>query len=207
MPQILYFAGIGCLAVALILSVFASISLPTFHGLDFVRLKSPDNEIRLGIWGVCDFQPGHNICQHLGTGYRIPLSNTLGERSVIPGSWSRGLSIHPFVTILIAFALGTACLKHQKGPLLASFVSSFAAFFAFIAFLIDIALYAKVNQTAHKLHTLDPSLGPAFWMAFFALIFTLLGGCVAFIGHRKNRAEGGDSYAMSSKPGVLGRFF
>jgi hypothetical protein len=44
-------------------------------------------------------------------------------------------------------------------------------------------------------------------MSFVSLIFVVVGGLTACLGHRKNRAESGDVYQMNSKPGLLGRFF
>ncbi|KAJ6559870.1 hypothetical protein B0H19DRAFT_1260555 [Mycena capillaripes] len=209
MPQIFYFAGIACLALALVLSLFASISVPSIKGLDFARfgIDNSGQQVQMGIWGVCIYGGGPTECQHLGSGYLYDF----GSDGILGRSWTRGLAIHPFVTILVACALGLASFKHEKGPILATLASLFAAFFAIIAFVIDIAFYAKVNHLAHILFAQNDLAGHtqpggAFWMSFVSLILIFFGGCMTWLEHRKNRAADGDSYAMESKPGFLGRF-
>ncbi|KAJ7602087.1 hypothetical protein DFH06DRAFT_1259653, partial [Mycena polygramma] len=150
MPTILYFAGIGCLALALILSFLVSISSPTIDGLGLFQAElASGNKVNLGIWGWCSFVPGEKkpACNHLGAGYRFSLdSNNVHIVHATPG-----LAIHPFVTVLIALALALASLKHRKGPMLATFGSFFAAFWAAIAFIIDIAFFADMKQKFSEL--------------------------------------------------------
>ncbi|KAF7352104.1 hypothetical protein MVEN_01173300 [Mycena venus] len=83
-------------------------------------------------------------------GYVISFTDDEGL-NLVGSSWTRGLAIHPFVTILIAIALGFAFLKHEKGPILASAASLLTLFFAVIAFIIDIAFFAKVSHAAHNI--------------------------------------------------------
>ncbi|KAJ7167912.1 hypothetical protein C8R46DRAFT_1218833 [Mycena filopes] len=211
MAEIFYFTGIACLGSALVLSLVASISVPISSALDFVRINLPTigTEVRLGIWGVCQLHKrGKTDCHHKGSGYSFSFADAEGDFSVIGGAWTRGLAIHPFVTLLIFFALALACLKHPKGPIMASLASLFAAFFAAIAFMIDIAFYAKAHSAAHdivKETNGSTTAGPAFWMSFISLILILVGGCTVCFGHRKNRAANGD--ALGSNSGFLGRVF
>ncbi|KAJ7455782.1 hypothetical protein FB451DRAFT_638519 [Mycena latifolia] len=214
MPQIFFIAGIACLSLALLFNLLTSISLPTSPGIDIVRinLQPGSQQLRLGIWGVCEYNTGQvPPCTHLGSGY--PVIVRAGDAPlVVTPSWTRGLAIQPFVLILNALALGIACFKHEKGPILAALASLVAAFFTLMAFIINIVLYAQVNHlygeavkgTGFQL-TVIPSV--AIWLTLVSLLLILFGGGTMFLGHRKNCAADGSSYAMTSKPGILGRLF
>ncbi|KAJ7181475.1 hypothetical protein C8R43DRAFT_1170379 [Mycena crocata] len=245
MPQIFYFAGIACLSLALLFNLLTTISLPTLHGLDFARINLPGpprtdaTQLQYGIWygmshpeqytghlhwsirGACGFFPGHKpVCTP-----KEPRSawfddstyggDADGDPIILTSAWTRGLAIHPFVLILNALALVLACSKHEKAPIVASLASFITAFFALIAFAIDIAFVARVHHLL-GLMVLPTGThfsavpGPAFWLSFLSLLLVLGAGGTAFLRHRKNRAAGGDPtmyYPSTSKPGLLGRFF
>ncbi|KAJ7658865.1 hypothetical protein DFH06DRAFT_1472820 [Mycena polygramma] len=187
-----YFAGIGCMSLALIFSVVVSTSGPALQGVDFVRVVDEDIQARLGhgIWGFCNIISGTRSGTHSGSGYSYTFDQNVVERS-----WTRGLAIHPFVTILI-FALAFACSKHAKEAIPATLASLCAAFFArgVIAFILDIPFFAKVNHAAQEIstetHSGHAEPGPAFWLSFVPLIFVLLGGCTTFLrGSQESRGK------------------
>ncbi|KAJ6492035.1 pali-domain-containing protein [Mycena sanguinolenta] len=210
-----YLSGIALLGLALILSVAISISLPTFSGLDFVRVNFPNappsadimSQLRFGIWAPCSYDGNwKRTCLSGGHGYALEILSFDKKQSVFIGSsWTRGLAIHPVATGVIAVALGAACSKHEYGPLIATFASFLAAFLMLLAFIVDIALYAFVKQKVDTLPNGNTVTGAAFWMAFVSLILVLLSGFTVFFGRRK---EVGADYPSlsSSKGGILSRF-
>ncbi|KAJ6486596.1 pali-domain-containing protein [Mycena vulgaris] len=204
MPQIFYISGIACLSLALLFNLLTTISLPSLPGIDVVRVIAPhgDGMDQLGIWGQCHYPPdqGSDPCTFLGSGYAI---NEIEETR----SWSRGLAIQPLILCLNAVALALACLKHEKGPILASLASLVAAFFTFIAFIINIVFYANVNHFIAESSSVHFTVIPssAIWLTFVSMILILLGGGTVFLGHRKNRAANGGPttyYPMTSKLGL-----
>ncbi|KAJ7347442.1 pali-domain-containing protein [Mycena albidolilacea] len=213
-PRSLYTAGIVCLGLALVLGLVTSISLPTFSGIDFVRVNFPNSlanfmsQLRFGIWAPCfTTGDGNHSCVVGGHGYAFVISTFDLKKSVVIGSsWTRGLAIHPVATVFTAIALGFACLKHEHGPLLATLTSFVAAFLFLLAFIVDIALFAFVKQQVDTLHNGNTVPGPAFWLTFVSLILVLLSGCTVCFGRRKD--SGASDYPSFSAPtgGILSRF-
>jgi hypothetical protein len=97
---------------------------------------------------------------------------------------------------------------HVTVTLLASVASFLAATLTFIAFALDIALFARVKHEIKKLpnahgHTIT---GPAFWMTFVSLILLLLAGCTVCFGRRKARMAGAASLPMKPTKKPWSRF-
>jgi len=217
MARPFYLAGMGFLFVALVLSFLSSISLPYLPALDFARVKFSGGffsgsreeltQARWGIWGPCIYdQNGHRTCFHTGHGYAFGVETQEGQVVIIGASWTRGLAIHPVATAAIAVAFGFAASKLERGPLIASLTSFFAALMLLIAFAIDIALYAFVHHQIGKLKNVDANVnaGSAFWMTFVSLIFVLISGCTICFGRRKEGSS--DSYPMFSQTSGSGGF-
>ncbi|KAJ7190147.1 hypothetical protein GGX14DRAFT_606504 [Mycena pura] len=218
MSRSFYLAGVAFLSVALLLGLLVSLSLPTLPALDFVRITVPDapkgnlflSELRLGIWAPCAYDGnGVRTCQFSGHGYSQALfSADYAQHAVLTSSWTRGLAIHPVATFFTAIALGCAVMPWEHGTLAATFAAFIAAFLGFIAFIVDIALFAHtkslVDTFTRPPHT---STAPAFWLAFIALILTLLSGCTVCFGRRR---DSGSSYptfsGASGGGGILARF-
>ncbi|KAJ7181474.1 pali-domain-containing protein [Mycena crocata] len=218
-PRSFYLAGIAFLAIALILSLLVSVSLPFLSGLDFVRINwghTPSgtdftSQIRLGIWAPCFYDgDDRRSCLFGGHGYSFHLrSFDLKQDFIIGSSWTRGLAIHPVAAVFTAVAFGFAVSKGDNSPLFATLASFLAAFLTGIAFIVDIALYAYVKQQASKLS--DPgntTASSAFWMTFVSLILLLMSGCTVCFGRRRDIGAGSPSYPSisSSNKGILSRF-
>ncbi|KAJ7263783.1 hypothetical protein C8J57DRAFT_1470576 [Mycena rebaudengoi] len=185
MPRLFYFAGIFCLFAAFLFSLLASVSSP--QNLDFVRIKIDPITVHLGIWDACSFIEDHKECldpEDAHSGYSISLRGDGTSLAVIPSEWTRGLAIHPFVTVVTAFAFGLFFVKHEKRRIISSLGALVALFFAAIAFIIDIALYSHVAGAMSKF-TLNgkegsASGGPAFWLTFMSLLFLIASGCISW---------------------------
>ncbi|KAK7440813.1 hypothetical protein VKT23_016891 [Stygiomarasmius scandens] len=211
------------LLIAFVLSFLASISVPTLHAIDIVRINSniPDGiktdlpiakDTRLGIWGFCQTDLNDDEhCSHTGHGYNFPLLNLAGNIAVIGSSWTRGLAVHPVATAAIFAAFCLSFSSHVTALLAAMITSILAAFLTLLAFIIDIALYAYVHHQAKKIsdgadNALDVDTAPGFWLSFVSLLFTLFAGCTVFVGRRK-AADSSPSYPMMTNPsGFFSRF-
>ncbi|KAF5336311.1 hypothetical protein D9758_014471 [Tetrapyrgos nigripes] len=228
MSRKFFVPGIIFLFVAFVLSFLTSISLPTIHFLDIVRIHFgggqgvPDEakklfaqETRFGIWGICEYDLNDDsTCVHTGHGYDFPLVGvdlSSGSPQIIQANigagWTRGLAVHPVATAVTFIAL---CLSFSSNVavLLGAMIASFlAAFLTFLAFIIDIVLYARVHSKAHDVDSRwDIDTAPGFWLTFVSLLCTLFATCTVFIG-RRNAADSSPSYPMLSKPsGFFSRF-
>ncbi|KAJ7726330.1 pali-domain-containing protein [Mycena maculata] len=217
-PRSFYLAGIALLGVAFALGLLVSISLPFLSAIDFVRVTAANapkssevtSQIRFGIWAPCEYDGnGERTCLFSGHGYSLPITSfDLKQTVIIGSSYTRGLAIHPVALVFTAVALGAACVKSDRGPVIATLTSFVAAFLTVIAFICDIALYAFVKQQIGKLDNsgnLSTTASFAFWMTFVWLIMLLLSGCTVCFGRRRDVGAG--SYpAFSSGEGILARF-
>ncbi|KAF9018672.1 pali-domain-containing protein [Hymenopellis radicata] len=215
--------GILFLAVAFVLSMLVSISLPYLTALDIARTDFAHGgqvqgegitEIRFGVWANCRYDTnGDRTCTDAHHGYSVFIQNADRTETVdIGASWTRGLAVHPVATAVTFIALCMSFSQHVTVTLLASITSFFAALLTLIAFAIDIALFAYLKHQVNKLNGLSPNTkpGPGFWLTFVSLILLLLAGCTVCFGRRKERmssASSYPSYPMSSKSsGFLSRF-
>ncbi|KAJ7508765.1 hypothetical protein B0H11DRAFT_2270387 [Mycena galericulata] len=211
-PRLSYLSGIAFLSLATLFSMLATISVPTLHGVDFVRINTGipadqgPTQISLGIWGVCEI--GGFGCTKSVPGYSFSFAADLE----ITPAWTHALAIHPFVLSVTAIALILTCLKHEKGPILAFFASAVAAFFTLLAFIIDIAFFANANNIVGQFNSSNAESftatpGAGFWLTFVSLLLILVSGFTSFSRHRASRAADPTTYyPMASKPGFLGRF-
>ncbi|KAJ7455783.1 pali-domain-containing protein [Mycena latifolia] len=215
-PRSLYFAGIACLAIACIFLVLASISLPLFSGLDFVRVTFPNaqpgemSQLRLGLWAPCSYDgSGQRICVLGGHGYSFRIFSSDEKQSVLIGSsYTRGLAIHPVAAVFTGAALGVSFLQSDNAPVIAMLISFVAAFLTALAFIVDIALLAFVKQQIGNLANTNPgstTASSAFWLTFISLILILVSGFTVCFGRRKDVSASYPNLS-SSGGGILARF-
>ncbi|KAH8798716.1 pali-domain-containing protein [Flagelloscypha sp. PMI_526] len=210
MTRIFCIPGIIFLAAAFVLNALVSISLPFLTALDIARTSFPTTiqlsenqaqELRFGIWTFCTYdQDGDRTCKNEGHGYSVNLrfQDTKTNDTfpiVIGSSWTRGLAVHPVAAGVTFIALVMSFSTHITVTLVCSLVSFFAAFLTFLAFIIDIALfaYAKDKLGDAGAHT---KTGPGFWLTFVSFILLLLAGCTVCFGRRKGRMDKSD-YPMT----------
>jgi len=191
---------VALLAIAVILGLFVTISLPSVHFFDVVRVsvatggqhsKATADSIRWGIWGACYENTGSNhfSCKHFGVGYDV----TLGLGHTIGASYTRGLVVHAIAFGCTVVALGLAFSETVFMSLLASLVSFLAALLSLIAMAIDIALYLRVHSQSNDVPNVRPNtdFGPAFWMTLIATVACLGAGATICT----NRRKGADTYS------------
>ncbi|KAL4061678.1 actin cortical patch SUR7/pH-response regulator pali [Scleroderma yunnanense] len=207
---------------AFVLLFIVSISLPYLTAMDITRVHTntgsasalsgndTTTELRFGIWAYCyDLANGNRVCSNTGHGYSVTVSNTQGNSVTIGSSWTRGLAVHPVAAGVSFIALLLALSQHITMTLFASLVSFIAALLTFIAFIIDIALYAYVKNQMENLgfSSGDTITGPGFWLTFTAMLLLLLGGCTVCFGRRRDRMANATPAASSSpKDGFFSRF-
>ncbi|KAJ7509120.1 hypothetical protein B0H11DRAFT_2432843 [Mycena galericulata] len=172
-PRLSYLSGIAFLSLATLFSMLATISVPTLHGVDFVRINTgiPADQGPTQI-SVC-FPPLAS-CSGYVPGYSFSFAADLE----ITPAWTHALAIHPFVLSVTAIALILTCLKHEKGPILAFFASAVAAFFTLLAFIIDIAFFANANNIVGQFNSSNAESftatpGAGFWLTFVSLLLIL----------------------------------
>ncbi|KAF9546459.1 pali-domain-containing protein [Agrocybe pediades] len=214
--------GVVFLALAFILSLLVSISLPSLRAIDIVRIDVDGSDgfenidagsIRLGIWSYCVEPSGvKTLCSSTGHGYSVPLTVAGGE---IKSSWTKGLAVHPVATAFTFVALLLSFSTHLTVTLAASLVSFLAALLTLVAFAIDIALLLltrhAINENfpsdaARFIHT---NTAAGFWMTFVSLILLLLAGCTVCFGRRQSRmsSSSGQSYPLyENKGSIFSRF-
>ncbi|KAI0728816.1 hypothetical protein C8Q72DRAFT_832161 [Fomitopsis betulina] len=220
MGRLFHIPGIFFLFSAFVLLVLVSISLPYLTALDFARVHfnegkvstgSDSNtltELRFGTWADCWYESsGDRVCSGAANAYSVTIRNGNDDDSssvTIGPSWTRGLAIHPVAAgiTLIAFLLSLS--SHITIRLFASLASFLAGTAAFVAFLVDIALYAYVKVQVNKLDDVDAhtNTAPAFWMSFVSFILLFLAGGTVCFGRRRDRMAGATTYpvAASQKP-------
>jgi len=213
MGRLFHIPGIFFLFVAFVLLFLVSISLPYLTTLDFARVhfegkvtaggdSNAVTELRFGTWADCWYESsGDRVCSSAGNAYNVTIHNGSGDSSVsIGSSWTRGLALHPVAAgvTLIAFLLSLS--SHITLRLFASLASFLAGTVAFIAFLVDVALYAYVKSEVGKLDNVDAhtDTAPGFWMTFVSFILLFLAGGTVCFGRRRDRMAGATNYPMAS---------
>ncbi|PPQ64124.1 hypothetical protein CVT24_008735 [Panaeolus cyanescens] len=194
--------GLLFLVSAFVLNFIVSISLPFLPALDIARTHFPNsdvayqstnnlNEIRFGIWAPCYYNENDDrTCLKTGHAYDIELTSEVNaeDTAFVKASWTRGLAVHPIATAVSFVALLLGLSTHVTVTLIASLVSFLAALLTFIAFAIDIALYALVRHEMKDLNVaVNTNTAPGFWLTFVAFILLLLAGCTVCFGRRRER--------------------
>ncbi|KAF8890715.1 hypothetical protein BD779DRAFT_1438157 [Infundibulicybe gibba] len=207
--------GIIFLAAAFVLSLITSISLPFLPALDVARTRfdsseitfdqSPATEIRLGVWTPCYYNKDDTrTCLKSGYGYTVPVNLKTSNQTqgvTISGTWTRGLAVHPVATAVTLIALLFSVSTHITLTLISSLLAFLAATLTLIAFIIDIALFARLGHEVRKLpgsgsHT---RTGPGFWLTFASLILLVFGGLTVCFGRRKDRLAGATAVPTANK--------
>jgi hypothetical protein len=173
--------------------------------------SSSISQIRFGIWTYCyrSAPLSSTTCGKNGYAYSVGIQGGGGSSITIGSNWTRGLAVHPVATAVTFVALLFSFSTHLTLSLIASVLAFLSAALTFIAFLIDIALYAFVKHEMKNLVGVsDVTLtGPGFWLTFTSFILLLLAGCTVCFGRRKERmSNASTSYPMRTKPGFFGRF-
>ncbi|KAI6113880.1 hypothetical protein EDD16DRAFT_1885839 [Pisolithus croceorrhizus] len=204
---------------AFVLLFIVSISLPYLTAMDIARVhidgstavsvaSDSVSQLRLGIWAYCyDLSSsGNRVCSTTGHGYSVVIS-TQNNSVTIGSSWTRGLAVHPVAAGVTFIALLLALSQHITITLFASLVGFVAALLAFIAFLIDIALFAYLkNQMDNLGYGGNTITGPGFWLTFTSMILLVLGACTVCFGRRRRRMANATSTAPGPKEGFFSRF-
>ncbi|KZT65074.1 hypothetical protein DAEQUDRAFT_731806 [Daedalea quercina L-15889] len=214
MGRLFHIPGIFFLFAAFVLLFLVSISLPYLTALDFARVhfdggkvtsgndSNALTELRFGTWADCWYESsGDRVCSSAGNAYSVTVHSSNSSDSITIGSaWTRGLAIHPVAAgvTLIAFLLSLS--SHITLRLFASLAAFLAGTIAFIAFLVDIALYAYVKSEVGKLDDVDAhtDTAPGFWMTFVSFILLFLAGGTVCFGRRRDRMAGATNYPMAS---------
>jgi len=200
----LHFSGIFLLFCAFVLTLVTSVSLPYLRTLDIARThfgelqvtikQDPTDELRLGVWAYCHYQlNGDRLCSSIGYAYSVLITDVANKSNTsIGSSWTRGLAIHPVSAVVTLAALLVSLVPNALTTLLIAAVLSFISMMlCFVAFLVDIALYAylkfRIGDHANGLIT---HTGPGLWVNFAAMILTGLAMCSLFIRRRRQLKHG-----------------
>ncbi|KAI6147965.1 pali-domain-containing protein [Pisolithus tinctorius] len=203
---------------AFVLLFIVSVSLPYLTAMDITRVHADGNtelsaandtisQLRFGIWAYCyDLTNGNRVCSTTGHGYSVVVNST-SNSVTIGSSWTRGLAVHPVAAGVAFIALLLALSQHITVTLFASLVGFLAALLAFIAFIIDVALFAYVKDQMGNLGFGGNTItGPGFWLTFTSMILLVLGGCTVCFGRRRRRMANATSTSTSPKEGFFSRF-
>ncbi|KAJ6555466.1 hypothetical protein DFH09DRAFT_1318249 [Mycena vulgaris] len=179
MLQIFYISGIACLSLALLFNLLTTISQESTWCESAPRTDS----LATSVYGEC--------VGILTTKTQPPVySLAAAMQSVRQRRPDPGLVGLPFNRSSYASTSlhSRSCLKHEKGPILASLPSLLTALFTFIAFILNIVFYVNISRlfAEHEkrspVHsTIIPS--SAIWLTFVSMILILLGGGTVFFGH------------------------
>ncbi|KAI6003180.1 pali-domain-containing protein [Pisolithus orientalis] len=203
---------------AFVLLFIVSVSLPYLTAMDITRVHADGStelsaandtisQLRFGIWAYCyDLTNGNRVCSTTGHGYSVVV-NATNNSVTIGSSWTRGLAVHPVAAGVAFIALLLALSQHITVTLFASLVGFLAALLAFIAFIIDVALFAYVKDQMGNLGFGGSTItGPGFWLTFTSMILLVLGGCTVCFGRRRRRMANATSTSTSPKEGFFSRF-
>ncbi|KIN96619.1 hypothetical protein M404DRAFT_16857 [Pisolithus tinctorius Marx 270] len=206
---------------AFVLLFIVSVSLPYLTAMDITRVHADGNtelsaandtisqlrELIFAIRAYCyDLTNGNRVCSTTGHGYSVVVNST-SNSVTIGSSWTRGLAVHPVAAGVAFIALLLALSQHITVTLFASLVGFLAALLAFIAFIIDVALFAYVKDQMGNLGFGGNTItGPGFWLTFTSMILLVLGGCTVCFGRRRRRMANATSTSTSPKEGFFSRF-
>lgn len=211
----LWVPATSILAVALVLSVLASLSLPYLPFMDVTRVSSKSDvfrsamkEARFGIWAACSWtRDNTKFCSKTGHGYSVIMYalNPKGEAYdtiTITPAWTRGLAAHPFGTGTIAIALAASLSTRHTANLWAPLVALFSAALILIVFAIQLALHVHVKvvfKDAFKnaAEGVTVSAGPALWFTLVTLVLVLAAAALMFV-HRRREVLSASGYPTLS---------
>ncbi|KAF8182946.1 actin cortical patch SUR7/pH-response regulator pali [Pholiota molesta] len=188
------------LLAALMLSLFVSLSLPYLPALDITRVHLASgsgvagidtlSELRLGIWGICAYaNDGVHSCIQKKLGYAVTIFNSRADpnnSNIIKSSWTRGLVVHIIATGFIFLAFLASFSEKSAVKFVTLVLSCLATLVTFIAFTIDIALFALVRSLVE-----DISIGtsartaPGFWLTSVSLVLVVLASTTFCYDHRR----------------------
>lgn len=209
--------GVFLLFCAFVLTLITSISLPYLPTLDIIRTyfgdrqvtiaNEPSDQLRMGVWTYCHYiLNGDRQCPNTGYAYSVLAFDVTTMRDIsISSSWTRGLAVHPVTAIVTIVALVFSLVPRTFPILVACVLAFISVLLCFIAFLIDVALFAYAkNQFSGNAIT-----GPGLWVNFAAMIVAGVASCSLFIGSRLKRAGDehiGTASSSTEKRSFLARF-
>jgi len=212
MAKVFCIPGIIILTIALVFSILCTISLPTLHPFDIARIDFGDGlgivngignasgELRLGIWGYCyqiDSLGGFE-CTHTGHGYEVEVSNVAGGTETVGSSWTRGLAVHAVACVVTGIAWLLSFSEHFTVTLVSSICAFLACFLTFLAWIIDIALYAETKHQMSNLGITESTWpGVAWYLTLVTWILLAFAGCTVCLGRRRDRYAPGNEYPVN----------
>ncbi|GAA5904903.1 hypothetical protein JCM5296_006139 [Sporobolomyces johnsonii] len=177
---------------ATVLLILVSVSTPLLKSIYFLKASidasvdgtDVSGTVTLGAWGYCV----GSTCSTPKLGYSLDVAELFGVSGALEGistsvlKWITYLMVlHPiaagFGVVSVIFGL-LAHLRGFAGTALTTCFASFAATFATLAFIFDIAVFVIAKQ---RIQSSDvggsAQLGPAIWMTLVALILFTFSGC------------------------------
>jgi len=216
-----HFSGIFFLFCAFVLTLVTSVSLPYLRTLDIARThfgelqvtieKDPIDQLRLGVWAYCYYQlNGDRLCSSIGYAYSVLITDVATKSNIsIAPSWTRGLAIHPVSAIVTLAALLVSFNPNVLTLLIATLLSFISMMLCFVAFLVDIALYAYLKfRIGDHANGLTTHTGPGLWVNFAAMILTGLAMCSLFVRRRRQLKHGANTAPVlrEKRKSIFSRF-
>ncbi|KAF8630731.1 hypothetical protein AX15_002752 [Amanita polypyramis BW_CC] len=187
---------------AFVLTLITSVSLPYLRTLDVTRThfgerqvtvaQEPSDQLRFGVWAFCHYLlNGDRHCSPIGYAYSVEVLDVASKATIsIASSWTRGLAVHPVSAIVAIIAFIVSLFPFVFMQLVAAVLSFVLMMLCFIAFLVDIALYAYAKQLfKSKANGLRTITGPGLWVNFVAMILSGLAMCYLLVGRRIGRKQ------------------
>ncbi|KAH8930169.1 pali-domain-containing protein [Atractiella rhizophila] len=222
------FPGTLVVLVGTALLVVVSLSVPIIKSVFFLKANltvtiqqfSTGGDITLGTWGLCIA----GSCSKAKLGYDLDADSLLNIGGLakdalggIPNSLIKGLTyalvIHPVAAAFggIASILGLLSLIREfSGTCFTTCFASFAASFAWLAFIFDIITFSIAKSRINSSDTGDSTtvnaqLGNAIWLTLTAAILLSLSGCFFGCGRccirqRSNRNPEHEKWKPSMDP-------
>jgi len=168
---------------AMVLLIFASVSVPIWDKVYFLKSNIGGQAIRFGMWGYT------GSAKHLG--YNVPSSILGSSDAFLSGGVLKNLTyilvLHPVAAglsfLAVMFGLCGTLTYNRIGTILMTVCATLALLATIVVFAIDMILFNIFrNRIESDGSNNTASLGNANWITLAALVSLLLGTCAAGCG-------------------------
>ncbi|KAF8149550.1 hypothetical protein B0H34DRAFT_667677 [Crassisporium funariophilum] len=164
---------------AMVLLLFVSISVPTWHRVSFLNVGQPGtDQLKYGVFG------GSNMSPSVGYHFTLVIPINSHLNSGVLHNLTKTLILHPIACGLagIAFLFGICGAAYNRyGTIMMTLLAGLAFLTTFVAWVIDMILFGIARQRYRNAGEWA-QYGNANWLTLGALVALALGFCASAIG-------------------------
>ncbi|KAH7104073.1 pali-domain-containing protein [Auriculariales sp. MPI-PUGE-AT-0066] len=173
--------GLFFCAAACALLIIASVSVPVWDSIYFLKVRSGGDEMRFGAWGYT------GTSAHLG--YYIPPEIVGVKSSDASRNSLHALTfvmvLHPiaaaFAGLSVIFGLCGAAYS-RAGTIMMTLSAALATLVTLVVWIIDMCLWGIAHHRVNHDTSFTATWGNANWIVLGALVSLLIGSCTGLCG-------------------------